>query len=372
MADSQLGLLALARDTGGLFVRENNLIDQALTEVVADSEGYYLIGYRPEASTFDAKTGATLYHKVQVRLRVAGLRVRSRSGFFGESDSVRDKPLSGPAALQHALNSPFASADVHVQLTTLFNQTTDKRSNLSALLHIDAHELSFTEQPDGTRHANFEVAAEIFGVNGEHVDRSDRVFDVDLKPDQYAAALERGVVYVVNQPVRVPGTYQMRVALRDRGSERVGAANQFIDVPDLSKGRLALSSILLRPDKHGAEGPATGNDPATAAALRAFKPGDALAYDYLVFNTKSGDARKADLEVQTRLFRGGRLVYTGRPMVPDVAGDPASGRLEAGGHMTLATGIAPGDYVFQLLVTDKLAKEQYRSASQAIDFEVVP
>jgi VWFA-related protein len=377
MADSQLGLVALARDTGGLFVKDNNLIDQALNEVVADAEGYYLIGYRPDASTFDTKTGAPLYHKVQVRLKVAGLRVRSRSGFFGGSDTVQDKPVSSRATLQHALNSPFASSDVRVQLTTLFNQTRDKRSNLSALLHIDARDLSFTAQPDGSRHANFEVAAELFGVKGEHVDRSDRVFNVDLKPDQYAAALATGVVYVVNQPVRNSGIYQMRIALRDQSSERLGTANQFIDVPDLTKGLLALSSILLRRDAHGAtdadraEGQLSDSDPATAAALRAFKPGDALSYDYLVFNAKSGGARRADLEVQTRLFRSGKLVYTGRPMVPELAGDPASGRLQAGGHMTLAAGITPGDYVMQLLVTNKLAKERYRSASQAIDFEVV-
>jgi hypothetical protein len=172
--------------------------------------------------------------------------------------------------------------------------------------------------------------------------------------------------------------YQMRIALRDQSSDRIGAANQFIDVPDLSKGRLTLSSILLRRDVHDgaisgvklADGQVFDDDPATAAALRVFKPGYALSYDYLVFNAKSGDAHKADLEVQTRLFRDGKVVYTGQPMVPDLAGEAASGRLLAGGHMTLARAISPGDYVLQVIVTDKLAKEKDRSASQAIDFEV--
>jgi hypothetical protein len=57
---------------------------------------------------------------------------------------------------------------------------------------------------------------------------------------------------VVNQPVWAPGMYQMRVALRDQSSERVGAANEFIDVPDLTRGRLTLSSVLLRQSVAGA------------------------------------------------------------------------------------------------------------------------
>jgi hypothetical protein len=118
------------------------------------------------------------------------------------------------------------------------------------------------------------------------------------------------------------------------------------------------------------EGRVADNDPASAAAVRIFKPGAALAYEYLVFNAQSGPAQKADLEVQTRLFRDGNLVYEGKPMVPSLTGEAASGRLLAGGHMTLAEGMSPGDYLLQVTVTDKLAKEKYRSVSQAVDFEV--
>src|SRR5580698_658830 len=80
--------------------------------------------------------------------------------------------------------------------------------------------------------------------------------------------------------------------------------------------------------------------------------------------------KRADLEVQTRLFRDGKLVYEGKPMVPSLTGEAASGRLLAGGHMTLAEGMSPGDYLLQVTVTDKLAKQKYQSASQAVDFEV--
>ncbi|HUJ93445.1 MAG TPA: hypothetical protein VLW46_00620, partial [Candidatus Bathyarchaeia archaeon] len=166
------------------------------------------------------------------------------------------------------------------------------------------------------------------------------------------------------------------VALRDQNSERLGSANQFVEVPDLNKGRLTLSSILLRHARGAAsgvdhaEGQVADADPVNTAALRVFKPGDALTYQYLVFNAQTDSAQKTELEVQTHIFRDGKQVYAGQPMLPDLAGQANTRRLLAGGHMTLAKAIDPGDYVLQLIVTDKLAKQKYQAVSQWIDFEV--
>ena len=45
------------------------------------------------------------------------------------------------------------------------------------------------------------------------------------------------------------GAYQMRCVLRDGTTEHVGSATQFIEVPDVSKGRLTLSGIVMSGDK---------------------------------------------------------------------------------------------------------------------------
>jgi hypothetical protein len=43
--------------------------------------------------------------------------------------------------------------------------------------------------------------------------------------------------------VRQGGAYQIRSAVRDRESERVGSTSEFVEVPDLSRGKLAVSGI---------------------------------------------------------------------------------------------------------------------------------
>jgi hypothetical protein len=207
-----------------------------------------------------------------------------------------------------------------------------------------------------------------FGESGQPADQSDHHFDIALNSEQYAGVRKYGLVYRVDQPLQHAGMYQVRVALRDEDSGRLGSASQFMETPDLSKGRLALSSILLAESpSHSGEG---NSDPASTAAERIFKPGDALSYQYTIFNAQTDSQGKTDLRVQTRIFRDGQPVYEGQAFVPELARQADQKRLAAGGNMVLAKAIPPGDYVLQVIVTDRLAKQKYQNSAQWMDFEI--
>jgi hypothetical protein len=45
-------------------------------------------------------------------------------------------------------------------------------------------------------------------------------------------------------------------------------------------------------------------------------------------------------------------------------------RLSVTGAIQLGTDMAPGEYVFQVVITDLLADQKHRVATQWIDFEV--
>jgi hypothetical protein len=64
-------------------------------------------------------------------------------------------------------------------------------------------------------------------------------------------------------------------------------------------------------------------------------------------------------------------VFTGQQIPYDALKQPDLKRLMVGGNLQLGAGTAPGQYVLQVAVTDNLAKEKYRAASQWIDFEIV-
>jgi VWFA-related protein len=371
--DSREGLVVLAHETGGRFFGDTNDIAGAVKAVMQDTEGYYLIGYHPNAETFDAKTGQPKFHKIAVRVKRPGLHVRSRTGFYGTSDrGTPPIPAGRQQQIAHAITSPFATGDIHVRLTPLFTQG-PKGSYLNTMLFIDSKDLKFTPEPDGKQKATIDVVAVTFGDNGQPVDSSDRTYTLHVPPEGMEA-LKRGLVSTVSHPVRKPGPYQMRVVVRDADSERIGSASQFIEVPDVSKGRLTLTSMLVRERQNvaqveGAEGQVAAPDPDGTPAVRIFKQGQTLIYGYLILNAKL-DNGKPNLQSAMRLFRDGKLVYEGKPSPLTFDGQPDMKRLIAGGTFKLAAAVTPGDYVLQVTVTDHLAKEKYGSTSQWIDFEV--
>jgi hypothetical protein len=171
--------------------------------------------------------------------------------------------------------------------------------------------------------------------------------------------------------------------LRDAGSERVGSASQFIEVPDLGKGRLTLSGVVLRgkeryagdssdPAAGGAEGRLEERDPQANPAVRRFHRGMALYYLLMIFNARvDATAHEPRIETQLRLFRDGRQVYTGKSYPFKVRPGEDLKRLVAAGQVNLGARIEPGEYVLQVVVTDTLARDRYRTATQWVDFEIV-
>ncbi len=371
---SQDGMVMLAHDTGGLFFHDSNDIAGQLRQAVADTEGYYLLGYHPDASTFDPKTGLPKFHKVEVKLTRAGLHVRSRSGFFGKSDSYAEhKPVGRQAELAEALQSPFGANQVHVRLTTLFAQSPAAGSFVDAMLYIDAKDLTFTDQPDGWHKAVIDVEAVTFGDDGQPVDSSGKTYTLQFKDDAYQNALKNGLLYTIQHPVKKPGAYQLRIALRDADSEHVGSANEFIEIPDVSKGKLLLSSLVLRPYKipPDAAHPQAAEQPngqtSGSPAMRVFTPGEDILYGYQILNAQVDSNQKPQIESFSRVFRDGQEIFTGKPQAMDNSVQTDLKKLVGGGVLKLGDKMQPGDYVLQVVVTDKIAKT---TTTQWSDFEV--
>jgi VWFA-related protein len=375
--DSREGLVVLAHETGGRFFANENDINRAVREIAEETDSYYLIGYHPGAETFDAKTGRPKYHKVTVRVKRPGLQVRSRTGFFGTQDRPAPRPApTRQGQIARALFSPFAANAVEVRLTPLFTRGA-KESYLNTLLYIGGKDLTFTEEADGWRKAVIDVVTMTYGENGEPVDSADKTYTIRVRDNMYEQA-QKGLLYSVRHPVRKPGPYQMRVVVRDAGSERVGSANQFIEVPDVGKGRLTLSSILMQQQRQGQtaggaaetpEGQIELPDLQGSPAVRSFAHGQEVLYGYAILNAKV-EGMKPRLESQIRLFRDGKQVYEGKPLTLSFKNQADPKRLIAGGHLTLGKAIPSGDYDLQVTVTDLLAKKGRNAASQWIDFEI--
>jgi len=391
--DTQSGLNYLSQQTGGFLVRNNNDIAKAIAKVGEDQKGYYLIGYRPESTTYDRR-----YHTYAVKVKRPGLKVRTRAGFYGIRDEeTRPVRRTREQQLMAALTSPFASSAVRLRLTTIFSNNAQEGSFMRSLVHIDANDLKFTREPDGKYQATLDVVGLTFGDNGRVVDSRVQSGKLSMNEETYRKVEREGLIYSLNVPIKKAGAYQLRMAVRDAATEQTGSASQFIEVPDLKKNRLVLSGLVLNgirsegPRKAGkasaaatsaqeggdnqpAEGALNEQETLASPAVRRFGQSSSLAFGYAIYNARLDKTTNLpQLTTQTRIFRDGQPVFTGKEQPVDVTQYPDLKRINTGARLQLGSGLTPGEYVLQVVVTDMLAKpkDKHRNATQWTDFEIV-
>jgi hypothetical protein len=358
----QEGLQVLSHETGGFLVHDTNRIDFGLGQVLKDLEGYYLIGYKPDASRFQPRNGKQAdFHAIKLQVKVPKLHVRSRSGYFGYEDPA--KPEADRFAA--ALFSPFTSSGVRLRLTSVFAEAADARTTITLMLHIDARDLTFSTE-GGDRQATADLLAFTVDERGRPVDKASYKADIRLKPARYEYALGAGLVYTSSIPVSQAGPYQVRVAVRDTATGRIGTASQFIEVPDLKKRRLALSGLVV----DSPAGQAQDREAPGVASFRVFRRKGALDFTCQIFNARlDRSTRKPAIDTEVRVFRGQQQVFATEPRRLDVA-SAGSARATAKGNMPLGA-FEPGSYALQFVVRDTLAKESRGVAAQWIDFDVI-
>lgn len=381
--DTQDGLKYLARETGGFAVVNNNDISGGVRRVIEDSS-YYLVGYDPDTDTFDA--AKRKFNRLDVKVLRPGVRVRYRSGFFNIADRERPPETSGAAVsaqtsanhLVKAIVSPFAVSGINLRFNALFGSDAKGGSYVRSILHVDTAEMKFTDEPNGDKKAVFDVMAISFGDNGQVVDQLGKTYTLTLKPDAYKKITERGFVYHFTFPVKKPGAYQYRVALRDTQGGRIGSASQFIEVPNLKKKRLSLSSIVIENLtekewilKNSSDSAQVDSDPMEDTALRRVKLGSILRYGFEIYNAKLDAAKLPKLSTRIRVFRDGKIVLDGLQKPLDITGQTDMANLRSSGAVAVGGLMLPGDYTLQVIVTDELADKKKQIATQFIQFEVV-
>ncbi|MBV9928698.1 MAG: VWA domain-containing protein [Acidobacteria bacterium] len=389
--EAQDGMEMLARETGGVFYQNGNNFNKGLGRVLEDQRGYYLIGYRPDDSTFDARTGERHFRDLKVRVKRPGLKVRTRAGFYGVADTKenRPRPQTKREQMLEALTNPFGAAGIDLSMAALFVEDPRRGAAVRSVVHLDAQDLEFKEEAGGKRRATLDVAVIVFAGDGHPSVQGTDKREIVLNEREYREALKNGLTYRLNVPVSRPGGYQLSVAVRDASNERTGSAREFVSVPDLRKGPLSLSGVVLagvEPSREASASAAeqlTGEegvgaeavDPGLSPAVRKLRHGVFLDYGYAIYNAKADKATgQPRVTTQVRLFREGRLVFTGAAAPLDLSGQDAK-RLVAGGRLQVGTELAPGDYVLQVVVTDEVAKGRKKdgtgTATQWVDFEVV-
>ena len=229
IAESQMPqepLETLAAETGGRAYLNSNALNDAVANALTESSAYYLLAWRPDNEN-------QLAGKSRINVTIKGhqdLRVRMRRRFFDFRDS-RAAEASASATntpeddLKTALGSLYPRRDLPTSLFTSF-QKTAAITTLNVSMKIDGEFLGFDDSADKAR-----AVVDVLGIA---LDDRGRFFSFKQKLEipKEAILTNDGRFIKWTQSLPVPaGLYQVRVAVRDRQTSRLGSAMTWIEIP---------------------------------------------------------------------------------------------------------------------------------------------
>lgn len=373
LRDSQDSLAYIAQQTGGMAYYNQNDINIGMQRVLNDQAGYYLLGYQPDEETFDAQKSK--FNKLVIKIKNPDLRVRYRTGFFGVTDEkVRQIRQTPQQQLNTALTSPFGASEVNLDLYSIAVADDKNKNSIRSFVYIDTKNLTATLSGDNYQ-GNYELVAIAYGDNGTVVDQAMKSYKFQFDKKFYQQFLDKGLIYDLTLPLKKSGAYQLRIAVRDVNSGKVGSASQFVEVPDTGKNKLTVSNLIVKnytlPEWKKVSANQFG-DSETAnffrdTTLRQFKRGTVLSYAYVIYNAKVDAIQSQQLKIQAKLYYQGKLLLQSEPQPYKPQSQSNLRKIEVLDSITLGSDLKSGEYALQLIISEN----EKRNVAQSIDFEII-
>jgi VWFA-related protein len=371
------------KKTGGIIVENTNFFLQGIGPVEEALKGYYLLSYVPPAGTFDNNRRG-LYHRIRIKVRRPGSVSHYRDGFFGIADRPDFISEVGMNTLQQAIYSPFLYNDLTLAMASGYAYTPESGYFLSLRMHVDGKNLVFKEEEDGRHSFSLELETLTSDAGNMVEDSQNMKYGFRVKAEELPYIKQYGIDLSMYLPVKKPGAYYLRSAIKDRNSGKIGSAYQFLEIPDLKKRKLALSGLFTY--KHEEEvmsilsGKIQDSDASSSpiqkweivdrsSVRRVYHPGEELRYLVIVYNANVLRT-PPQLEAQTVIFRDGKEIYKGNVENVNLQGMTDLGRVPIRGEMAIGSQLEPGSYVLQVRISDAHSKGKPLMAVQAIEFEV--
>jgi VWFA-related protein len=224
-ASAQADVLAeMAYGTGGNFFQNNNDLDEGFRRLATAPEYYYLVGFSPQNLKLDGN-----FHSLKVTIKLrAGLDIQARKGYYAPK-KLSDAAETAKQEIQEALFSRDEMHDLPVELRTQFFKTSDKDATLAVLCRMDPKHLQF-RKADGRNYNTITIVSGIFDRNGNYISGLEKVLELRLKDETLTRLTTTGMSVRTNFSVN-PGTYMVRLVVRDSEGQLMSASNGAVAIP---------------------------------------------------------------------------------------------------------------------------------------------
>jgi VWFA-related protein len=215
----------LAHGTGGTFFHNRNDLDEGMRQAVAAPSLSYVLGFSPQTIKYDGR-----FHSIKVSLtNKQKYAIQARNGYYAPK-KIPDPVEAAKQEIREAIFSQDELHDVPVDLQTQFFKKDATSARLSVLTHFDVKSIHFRKEA-GRNADVLTIATAIFDDNGNFVVGGEKTVQMKLLDTTYNRLSRSGLTLKSSYDVK-PGTYMVRLVVRDGAGAQMAARNGAVVIPN--------------------------------------------------------------------------------------------------------------------------------------------
>jgi len=277
-------LFEFADGTGGEVLRNANDLSAVLGKLIADTSVVYVLAFRSDRPEQEGR-----YHELKVKVAAKNARVSSRPGYYDRRDFRKRTAFERNLAAADAIASERPVQQIPIRLLAVPFASAGGAAVVPVQVEIPGPELLDGVQGDRTGVEVYVYALEGGRRLGDFLTQS-----VGLDLSRSRETLSRGGIRFSGSLRLAPGTYRLRVFVRNSETGRAGLSAADVRVPDFADGRPTLLPPLFL------EGPGEW------LALRARPRGDG-ASDSAAYPVVTVDGERLTPAAEAAVSAGGLL-----------------------------------------------------------------
>jgi VWFA-related protein len=238
---SQDMMYALATDTGGKALLDNNDLSQGLVNAQASIASYYIISYNPTNTKLDGKM-----RRVKISLKEdTTAKLDYRQVYFAEKTWDKFNKSDKERQLQDALMMADPMTEIDVALQVNYFQMNSADYFTAIAVKIPGSELVLARK-GGAERTTIDFIGEVKDEYGSTVGNIKDHVDRKLSGETAAQLSKQPLEWDTNL-VLFPGSYSIKVLARDDETGRIGTYVKKFVIPNLNKepNKVPISSIVL-------------------------------------------------------------------------------------------------------------------------------
>jgi VWFA-related protein len=235
-AASQDTLSTLSSDTGGKAFFDSNDFSGVFSQVQKDSSVYYVLGFTSNNPLKDGK-----FRRLKVVVNRPDLKLDFRAGYYAGRDFEHLNRADREQQLEDELATQLPRVDVPLYAGSAFFRQDDSHYYLAVSLVIPGSQIPFVTEKDKDS-ATIDIIGEV--REGGKVRVGQLRDTVKLAVESSAQVRRKNVQYNTGF-ILAPGSYHLKFVVRENQTGRIGSFETDVQIPDLRKTPLKMSSVVL-------------------------------------------------------------------------------------------------------------------------------